>query len=149
MERPNTVAGLMEKRRTLAARLKIVQGEVQALTVDIDALDTVLRLFAPEIDGRTLKAKRLPSPFHAAKGELQRLVLDTIRETGGPVTSLMVAERFCAARGMTPDDRTIITIRGRVGSIIGKMKQKGALCQVPLAGTYKGWAQPDYAARCQ
>jgi hypothetical protein len=117
MERPNTVAGLLEKRRTLAARLKIVQAEVQALTLDIDALDTVLRLFAPEIDGRTLKAKRLPSPFHAAKGELQRLVLDTIRS--------------------------------RVSSIIGKMKQKGALCQAPLAGAYKGWVQPGYAARCQ
>jgi hypothetical protein len=43
MERPNTVAGLIEKRRELVAHLKIATADVKRLTNDIDALDTVIR----------------------------------------------------------------------------------------------------------
>jgi hypothetical protein len=144
MERPNTVAGLIEKRRTLLAKLKIAQADVQALTVDLDAIDTVLRLFAPEIEGRTLKAKRLPSPFYAAKNEIQCLVLDTIRETAGPVTSLTIAERFCASRGMKPDDRTLMTIRNRISTRLGKMKAAGTVRPVTIPGQYKGCCQVNF-----
>ena len=68
MERPNTVAGLIEKRRELVARLTLARDEVKALTCGIDAIDVVLKLFAPEIDGRTAKPMRLPIPHAAGKG---------------------------------------------------------------------------------
>ena len=139
MERPNTVSGLIDKRRELMARLKIARTDVQRLTTDIDAIDTVIRLFAPEVDGRGAKAKRLPSPFAARKGEMQRTILDAIREADGPVTSLEVAERFCASRGLAPDDRTLNTVRNRVSGILGKMRAKGVIADVPLVGQYKGW----------
>jgi hypothetical protein len=71
MERPNTVAGLIEKRRELVARLKLAQNEIKSLTCGIDAIDVVLKLFAPEIDGRTAKPMRLPIPHAAGKGEMQ------------------------------------------------------------------------------
>ncbi|EDP61265.1 hypothetical protein BAL199_29165 [alpha proteobacterium BAL199] len=49
---------------------KIARTDVTRLTTDIDALDTVIRLFAPEVDGRGVKARRLPSPFVARKGQI-------------------------------------------------------------------------------
>ena len=139
IERPNTVAGLLDKRRDLSARLKAASADVRQLTSDIDALDVVIRLFASDIDGRGLKAKRLPSPFTAKKGEMQRIALAMMREEDRPITSIMLAERFCEARGLKPDDQTLTSIRNRASIAIGRMKGRGLVRQVPLAGEYKGW----------
>lgn len=140
MERPNTVSGLLEKRRELSAYLKNAMADVKRLTNDIDALDTVIRLFASDIDGRNMKARRLPAPFAARKGELQRTVLDTIRmANGAPVTSIMIAERFCASRGLAPDDRTMTTIRNRISGAIIKMRARGLVHEGASSGQYKGW----------
>jgi hypothetical protein len=137
--RPNTVAGLIEKRRELTARLRVASAEARQLTSDIDALDVVIRLFAPEIDGRGLKAKRLPSPFTAKKGEMQRISLAMMRGSDAPITSIMLAERFCSARGLRPDDQTLTSIRNRASIALGRMKARGLVQQVPQAGEYKGW----------
>ena len=51
MGRPNIVAGLIEKRRELVACLKLTWDETKTLPCGIDAIDVVLKLFAPEIDG--------------------------------------------------------------------------------------------------
>jgi hypothetical protein len=67
MERPNTVADLIEKRRELVARLKLSRDEIKTLTCGIDAIDVVLKLFAPEIDGQTARPMRLPIQAEARK----------------------------------------------------------------------------------
>src|SRR6202008_1128423 len=82
MERPNNVDGLIEKRRELVARLKLARDDIKTLTCGIDAIDVVLKLFAPEIDGRTAKPMRLPIPHAAGKGEMQRTALELLREPG-------------------------------------------------------------------
>ncbi len=61
MERPNTVAGLIEKRRELVARLKLARDETRTLTCGIDAIDTheqLLRHLADFINAYNF-AKRL------------------------------------------------------------------------------------------
>lgn len=65
MERPNTVAGLIEKRRELVARRKLAEADIKAFTSGIDAIDIVLKLFGSEIDTANAKPRRLPIP-HAA-----------------------------------------------------------------------------------
>jgi SnoaL-like domain len=104
MERPNTVAGLIEKRRELVARLKLARDETRTLTCGIDAIDVVLKLFAPEIDGRTAKPMRLPIPHAAGKGEMQSIAFELLREPGSAISSRMLAERFCERRGLYHGD---------------------------------------------
>lgn len=125
MERPNTVAGLIEKRRQLVARLKCAEAETTTLTVGIDALDVVLKLFAPEINGADAKPMRLPTYHAARKGEMQRAALELLRESGAPVTSRMVAKRFCQARGFNPDDATFTNIRNRASNALCHMRDRG------------------------
>ena len=132
MERPNTVAGLIEKRRFLVA----TSGD----PADLAALDRVLRLFGAELDARALRQMRLPPPHKAAKGEVQRLVLDTIREAGRPVTSAEVAARYCERRGVPVELRD--AIRSRVISRLTKMRQGGTVAKVVIGGRYRGWTLP-------
>jgi DUF1680 family protein len=144
MERPNTVAGLIDKRRELVARLKIAEAETKTLTIGIDAIDVVLKLFAPEIDGAQAKPKRLPNYHAAGKGEMQRAAMDLMRETGAPITSRMVAIRFCEARGLRPDDATFTNIRNRASNALCNMRDKGMVQQAGRDGANVLWRLPTH-----
>lgn len=133
MERPNTVAGLLQKRRELTVRLKVVRAEDKTLTMGIDALDIALRLFG-SVDART-KPMRLPPAHPAAKGEFQRLALDLFRETGSQITSRMVADRFCETRNLKVDDVTFKSIRYRASNCLCNMRNRGMIRRV---GATKG-----------
>lgn len=135
MERPNTVAGLLEKRRELEARLKIARLEIKSLIVGMDALDVSLRLFG--VTGVAGRPKRLPPPHPAAKGEFQRLALDLFRETEGPITSLMVARRFCENRGLALDEIAFKFVRYRASSGLCNMRARGMIERVGVARAEK------------
>lgn len=133
MERPNTVSGLLQKRRELEARLKAIRAEDKTLTMGIDALDIALRLFG-SVDART-KPMRLPPPHPAAKGEFQRVALDLFRETASQITSRMVADRFCESRSLNVDEVTYKSIRYRASSGLCNMRNRGMIRRV---GATKG-----------
>jgi hypothetical protein len=143
MERPNTVAGLIEKRRELVARLKLSRDEIKTLTCGIDAIDVVLKLFAPEIDGQTAKPMRLPIPHAAGRGEMQRTALELLRGPGETITSRMLAERFCERRGLHLDDMSFKKVHYRASSAIGHLRQKGLVRQIGKKGTDVQWAICD------
>jgi hypothetical protein len=142
MERPNTVAGLIEKRRELVARLKLARDETRTLTCGIDAIDVVLKLFAPEVDGRTAKPMRLPIPHAAAKGEMQSIAFELLRERSA-ITSRMLAERFCEKRGLQLDDISFQRIRYRASSTMSNLRRKGLVRQIGRKGTDMQWAICD------
>ena len=138
MERPNTVSGLLQKRRELMARLKVVQAEARTLTMGLDAIDISLRLFGAE-DVRT-RPMRLPPAHPAKKGEFQRLVLDLFRETGSPITSRMLADRFCETRDLKVDDVTYKAIRYRATSGLCHMRDRGMIRRIGAAkGAHAKW----------
>ena len=143
MERPLTVAGLIEKRRELVARLKLAKADIKTITHGIDALDVVLKLFAPEVNGADAKEMRLPIAHPAAKGEIQRCALDLLRETQGPITSLMVAQRFCEARELHVDDAAFKAIRYRASSALCNMRDKGMITMTGTKGTTARWSLAD------
>ena len=138
MPRPNTVAGLIEKRRELAARLERARAEIKTLITGLDALDVALRLFGS--DGASAKPMRLPPAHPAAKGEFQRAALDLFRETGGPISSRMVAERFCESRGLNVDDAVFKAIRYRASSGLCNMRTRRMIRRIGPKGPDARWA---------
>lgn len=141
MERLNTVSGLVEKRRELEARLEAARAEIKTIVMGLDALDITLRLFgAPDITARPM---RLPPAHPAAKGEFQRAVLDLFRETGGPISSRMVADRFCERRGLTVDEITYKSIRYRATSTLGSLRKRGILRCMGEKGPAARWVIVD------
>lgn len=133
MERPNTVHGLIAKRRYLVA--------VAADPDDIAAIDRVLRVFGAELDAKALRPMRLRPPHKADKGELQRLVFDMIREAGSPVTSYQIATRYCERHGVPPELHA--AIKSRVITRLTKMRQAGDVQKVVIGGRYRGWTLPS------
>lgn len=137
MERPNTVAGLIEKRRQLERDLKEAEKAARNIRIDLDHLDAAIRLFTDDAP------RRLPShrvAHRASKGEMRRHVLKALRESTGPITSIQIAEGYMEARGLEANDATAVLIRKRVGACLNSLKHSGVVNPVPLAGEYKGWA---------
>jgi hypothetical protein len=75
MERPNTVAGLLEKRREIAGKIEHHQRVLNDLIIDLDHVDHTIRLFDPDCDVALGQPKAFPDRHAAFKGEMQRFVL--------------------------------------------------------------------------
>jgi hypothetical protein len=141
MERPNTVAGLMEKRRQLEAELKAAEKAARNIRIDLDHLDAAIRLFTEDAPRRFPVHK---GAHRAAKGEMLRHVLKALREASGPITSIEIAKAYMHARGLDASGATAVLIRKRVGSCLNTLKHQGLIQEVTQPGQYKGWALTAY-----
>lgn len=141
MERPNTVAGLVAKRGEIAGQIELAQIRLRRLIADLDAVDTTIRLFAPELATETIKTRKLDPPQHQAmRGEVKRIVLDALREAQGPITTAQVAEKVMSARCLPTGDPELRDLFGRrVNACLVQLAKKGVTERVGLPGRFNGW----------
>lgn len=104
IDRPNTVSGLREKHREIAGLIKAKRRELDRLVADLEAVEHTIRLFDP--DAELPRAKPIPSPHAAFKGEMRRDVMAALRAAQGPITSLDIARHVIAARKLGDDPKT-------------------------------------------
>lgn len=90
---PHVATALIDKRRELAGKIEDPQRQLKIAVADLDHLETSLRLFVPDID-LTEHGPRPVPPRHAAfKGEVTRVVLDSLRTAGRPLSTKDLAAR--------------------------------------------------------
>lgn len=137
IERPNTVAGLLEKRAQLAGKLKYLRAEERKVICDLDHMDAAIRLFnaKPNQD----RIVRFPTKHRAKKGEVVRMVVRLLKNATEPLTSLDLVLVQIEERGLKADDETIVLMRKRVGACLSKLRRDGVIRVVPQAGLYQGW----------
>lgn len=128
MADPHVLTGLIAKRAELAGLLEHHQAKVRQTLIDLDACDSTIRLFAPDIDLAEIRPKPLP-PRHAAyRGEVARIVLGTLREAKRPCSTQELTMHVLAERGMnTADKRLVKTVLKRVGSCLRHHRKQGVL----------------------
>lgn len=137
VDRPNTVAGLVEKRAELAGYRKHLENELHKVTCDLDHLEAAIRLFDPEADIR--RVKRYATKHRAKKGHMRRFVLERLKEAVEPITSRQIAEAWVQDRGLNADDATLVIIRKRVGACLNSLKLAGVIVGTAQDGPHKGW----------
>lgn len=102
MAETHVVSGLVAKRSELAGLIEHHQKAIAQLSADLAHLDATIKLFSPDFDLRTVRAKahrRRSSPF--AQGECQRLVLEIFREAGDTeLSSRQIAESLIQRKGL-------------------------------------------------
>ena len=115
----HVMAGLTRKRAELAGRIEHEQTALRQLLIDLDNLDATLRLFVPDIELAEIRPKPFP-PRHAAfRGEVSRIVLASLRQATGPLTSHDIAQHVMAERGLNTSDKRLVRLVGkRVGAYL-------------------------------
>jgi hypothetical protein len=138
MERPLTVAGLLEKRAELVKVLADLEAEARAVTSDIDHLDGAIRLFDP--DQVPAARKRFLTEHKARAGQMHRFVLESLRTASGPLTSRQIATAWATACGIDPKPSTLRILRKRVGACLSHLRSQGAVADTGWVEDCKGWA---------
>ena len=139
MERPNTIAGLQEKRAELAKLHVHLIAEAKKVLCDIDHLDACIRLFDPDADIERIRLNRYATKQRAPKGHLKRFVLGQFREATAPISSRQITEAWIADRGLQPDEATFVILRKRIGACIQSVRTYGTIVEAGDDGEYKTW----------
>ena len=98
MENDNVIHGLTRKRAELAGEIDHFTSVVQQKMIELDHLDAAIRIFRPDIDLETVKAKTVPPRHQALPGEMIRGVLTVLRETKEPIASNEITLRLMKRR---------------------------------------------------
>lgn len=134
------VSGLVSKHRELAGLIDHHKKEIERLGADLGHLGATLKLFAPEMDLRSLKPKehRQRNLFFQP-GEVPRFLLDSLRIAGTPLTSRTLAERAVAMKGLDDSAATIEAVQKSLITALNTQVKAGILTEGPLEGTSRTW----------
>jgi hypothetical protein len=126
------MAGLIEQHRK----------EMGRLATDLAHLDATLKLFSPEIDLRTLRAKehRKRNRFFRP-GECQRMVLDIFREAqGAALSSRQIGEALAARQGLESTPVMIEQMRKNAIAVVHRLERTGTLIPAGRDGHGATWS---------
>jgi hypothetical protein len=137
MDRPLTVAGLLEKRAELTKLRDQLASELQSVTFDIDHLDACIRLFDPE--EVPVVRKRYLTQHSARGGEMARFVLSTLRKSPEPLTSREIGLMWATDNGLDPSDASGSVLRKRAGACLRNLHTKGLVEEAGKREDSKVW----------
>jgi hypothetical protein len=119
-ERPNTVSGLVAKRKELRAAIrKAIDG--------IRHIDATIALFSP--------TRRKPAKRH----QFTRFIITSFRDAGGPVTPSALVEAWIASEGLVLSHRSLANLRKRMSARFRYLKAQGVIEEVGKLGDRKTW----------
>lgn len=140
MENDNVINGLLRRRQQVSDQLELVQSQMRQLVLDLDALDSTLRLFKPDVEIGMVRIKPIPRRHAAVRHESSRLVFTILRESAEPMTTRAIVRAIMKARGMnTADHAMVATMVLRLASTLRKLKNRGKLVVDDQAGKNRRW----------
>lgn len=132
--------GLLRKRQEIADKLEQTQSQVRQLVLDIDAVDSTIRLFAPDVEIGVVRIKPVPRRHAAIRHEASRIIFGVLREAPGPMTTREIVRAAMEARGMNTADHAMVqTMVGRMASTLRKLKNRGKLVADKQDGKNQRW----------
>jgi hypothetical protein len=138
---PHVVTALIEKRRELAGLIEDLQNRVKQAVCDLDNVEATLRIFAPDIDMEALGARKVPSAHHAFRGEISRILLQTLKRSVIPMSTHKLTDIVMRERGLDVSDyRLHRLMQQRVGASLRHWHRvRGVLKSTPGKGGTLIW----------
>jgi hypothetical protein len=128
MAEPHVVTALIKKRSDLAAEIEHLQNRLRQTVIQLDHVESTLRIFKPDIDLGEFMPRRIPTAHHAFRGEVSRIILDTLRATECPLSTAQLAEAVMRERGLDVGDKVLRrTILRRTGACLRHWKHRGSV----------------------
>lgn len=132
------VSGLVSKRAELVGRLEHYAQEVDRLDAELRHLDATIKLFAPEMDLRSLPPKRFVEANRIFRqGESNRCMLEVLREAGGTLNTQQIAQRIADKKKL--DESQVKSVRDTILDTLRRAEKKGVVCQDGREGMALVW----------
>lgn len=141
MENEHTINALIRKRAEIAGQIEDLQQRLRAAVVALDNVEATLRLFAPDIDLTQHGERKVPVAHHAFRGEVTRIILETLRNATRPMTTTEVTERIMTERNLARNDAALFrTMSRRANAALRHMERVRKLVRgMPGPGQVKMW----------
>lgn len=137
---PHVVTGLIAKRRELAGVIEDLQRQLKLAVTDLDHIEASIRIFAPAIDLSEHGPRPVPPPHAAFKGEVSRILLETLRDANRAMSTQDLTRVLMRERGLPYDDlKARRTILQRVGACLNHWKRRGVVKASPGPGQMLNW----------
>lgn len=134
------VSGLVSKRSEVAGQIISYQAEITRLQESLSHLDGSIKLFSPEYDLRTIKAKRTNKRNqYFVKGEAQRMTLDVMREAGRPLNSLEITAQLLERKGIEPTEVITARIQKNVFAVIHRLEARQIVTEIDNGAGVMTW----------
>lgn len=145
MAETHVVSGLVEKRSELAGLVAHHQQQITRLSSDLQHLDATLKLFAPEMDLRTLRPKEYRQRnSYFKQGECQRFVLDAFRKAdGAALSSRQIGEQLAQRKGLPMTPEMIEQMQKNAIAVAKRLENAGTLVPAGKDGTGRTWRLAD------
>lgn len=141
MTESHVVSGPIAKHAELNGLLQHHQTEITRIASDLAHLGATIKLFSPDYDLRTVRAKEHRQRNQYFKpGECQRLVLDIFREAEGrSLSSRQIAESIVVRKGMAKDTVTIEQMQKNAIAVTKRLEDAGTLRPSTKDGAGRTW----------
>lgn len=136
----HVVTALRAKRAELAGQIDALQDQLRQAMIDVDHVDSTLRMFAPDIDLDEIRPKPLPPRHHAFKGQVTRAILAMLRSEGA-MDAKAITIRLMAERELNPLDKALAkAMQKRIGAALRNLRERGLVTSLNGAGGLLMWS---------
>lgn len=120
------VQGLTRRRSELAGRVLNLQKELAELAADIEHLDAVLKMVAPDLCIPEIAPKvHVPPADWSKRGEMSRRIFAILRVAQTPLTSRQIATQMIVERGMASTPMLLNSVTKRVSGCLRDRRAQG------------------------
>ena len=125
----HVVTALTAKRNEMAGLVEHHRKAIAQLLSGLTHVDATLKLFAPELDLRTLRPKEhRERNRYFRPGECQRMVLEIFREAaGGALSSRQIGEALISRKGLDPSPAMIEQMQKNAIAVVRRLERSATL----------------------
>lgn len=140
MSESHVVTGLVAKRAEMSGLIQECQTEIDRISNEISHIDATIKLFSPEFDLRSIRAKkRRVQNKYFKPGECPRLVLDILRKAECSITSRKISEAMLQAKGLEPNAEMIDQMQRNALGVLKILENKRLVVQGAPEGLARTW----------
>ena len=145
MAESHIVSGLIAKHSELAGLIKFHRAEMARVAADLKNLDATLKLFAPEMDLRSIGTTRVRKSsigggFKRFKcKESHTLILDQLRIATKPQTTAMICTAIMADKGIEDSKELRTSIQRTLTGSLRRLCQRGLIKEAGRKGLTVMW----------
>lgn len=130
MANTHVLSGLAAKRSELAGELNHLKAEMQRVTDEVKVVEAAIKVFDPDYDLRTLKAKAKRTKNNFFKhGEANKLVQDILRESQSQLTTQQIAERAAHIKGLNLAEIDAGALRACILTVLSRLRSNGVVIE--------------------
>lgn len=140
MAESHVISGLVAKHSELAGEIDYHQNKIKKIKVDIDAVETAIKVFDPDYDLRSIKLKAVRSKNHFFKhGESNKLLMDVIRDVDRDISTSGIVDEVAKRKGIKLDSIDRKAFTASLFTVLKRLQSKSVIKEVDRVDNVIVW----------